>query len=129
MYYSAKRKTGSLALWIALMAVICVVSTAPVKAAESVLVSTVVQVLVDDSDYGQCMVRLADSPTSQLAGCGADWLTLDCAGDFSTSKKAARKLDSVNLALITGKRLAAYFRDSQKHNGYCYAFRVDTVAN
>jgi len=115
--------------FVALLVGLCVVAGAPARAADGVLVTTVTQVLVDDNDYGQCMVRLADSPTTQLGGCAADWLTLDCKGDYSTSKEAARKLDSVNLSLVTGKRLAAYFSDSLKHNGFCYAWRIDTVAN
>ena len=98
-------------------------------AATGVLVANVTQVLVDDANYGGCMVRLDTSPTTIVAGCAESFLTLDCTGDFTSKSKAQRKLDSANLSLVTGKRMAVYFTDASKHNGYCLATRIDTVAN
>ena len=105
------------------------ISSGLAKGADGVVVASVTQVLVDDAAYGGCMVRISPSPSTELGTCGADFITLDCDGAFTTSKQSQRKLDSSNLSLVTGNRMAVYFTDTKKHNGYCLATRIDTVAN
>ena len=98
----------------------------PGQAAVGYMTARVVSVLVDDIDYAGCMVRVTQDPTSVLATCGADWLTLDCAAVFpgSTKSGGASKLSQAQLGLITGRSITFKFTDAQKANGKCLATRL-----
>ena len=95
------------------------------QSATGVLTATIIAMLTDDTNYGKCMVRVTPSPTTVLPGCAASYVTLDCSGDFSAKAEAQRKLDASNLAFVTGSQIRYYLDDTKKHNGYCYATRVD----
>ena len=89
--------------------------------------SEVVQVLVDDSNYGGCMVRLSVDPQTQLANCGSQFASLDCLKQFpeSTAGIAANKLAQAQLALVTGREVRLRITDTRKVNGYCFVNRID----
>lgn len=89
--------------------------------------SEVVQVLVDDSNYGGCMVRLSVDPQTQLANCGSGFASLDCLKQFpeSTAGIAANKLAQAQLALVTGREVRLRITDTRKVNGYCFVNRID----
>lgn len=78
-----------------------------------------------DDTYGGCMIRLSVNPADSLAGCGANWLTLSCNGDFTDPVRAYRLLDQAQLALATGKEIHVWFTDDKRHNGYCQVRRID----
>lgn len=85
------------------------------------------------SNHGGCMVYLrlptTTPATTWPAGCGTSpWVTLSCTGTFATNTvQAYRVLDQAQLALTANKRVDVYFTDSMKHNGYCFASRIDVL--
>lgn len=79
------------------------------------------RVLVDSVYYGGCMAFLKEAPSN---GCH-HWVTFSCAGDFNEQVFGFRKLDQAQLALAAGKRVRVIVDDSKKHNGYCFARRID----
>ena len=84
--------------------------------------------LVVGSDlYGGCMAATGVDPATLLPGCARNWVTFSCTGDFADPVQAYRMLDQAQLALATDKTVMLEVRDSQKHNGYCYASRIDVI--
>ena len=116
---------------IVLSALICTGSLllAPgARSAGTTLTTTVERVLVAGDDrFGGCMALLADSPGRQLPGCPASWVTFSCSGDFTDPVRAYRMLDQAQLALATDKPVLVQVTDSQKHDGFCFASRIDVI--
>ena len=80
-----------------------------------------------DSTYGGCMALLSVNPADALPGCGSGWVTFSCSGDFTDRVRAYRSVDLAQLALASGKVAQVFFRDDMKHNGYCFADRIDVL--
>ena len=75
------------------------------------------------------MAEVQPPPSSyQTVDCKGVFVTFDCTGDFTTSRDSQAKLGSAQLALITGSSLLIRVNDAKKHNGFCYAERVDVYA-
>jgi hypothetical protein len=111
-------------------AALLIVSGTSMAASGVIATATVTKVLVDggapETNYGGCMAALSVSPSSILPTCAAGWVTFSCTGSFAANTiQAYRLLDQAQLALATGKQVSVYFRDDQKHNGYCFARRID----
>lgn len=108
-------------------AVILILASSGALAATGNVTGQVERILIHDTDFGGCMVRLSRNIAGQLPACYPDWVTLDCLAAFpdSTKSLAQSKLSAAQLAMVTGKDIAAYVTDTRKANGYCYAFRVD----
>lgn len=89
----------------------------------------VTALLVDDTDYGGCMMELSRGPQTVLGGCGGDWVSLDCLAAFpeSTKSNASQKYAQAQLAFISGNRLRVYITDDRTVNGFCFATRVDVL--
>lgn len=83
--------------------------------------------MVGDERWGGCLASLSISPQTILPGCGAGWVTFSCSGDFADPVRAYRMLDQAQLALAAGKKVNVWFQDDKKHNGYCFANRLDVV--
>ena len=112
-------------------AAMLLVSSSSMAATASVA-GTVTKVFVDGgvsgANYGGCMAALSVSPTTKLASCAANWVTFSCTGTFATNTaQAYHLLDQAQLALAANKRVTVYFRDDKKHNGYCFAYRVEVI--
>jgi hypothetical protein len=100
----------------------------PVLAATSYVIANVDRVLIYGyNTFGGCMAALSVSPQSVLAGCQGSWVTFSCTGDFTDQVRAYRMVDVAELALATGKEVQVFFRDDMKHNGYCFAYRIDVL--
>ena len=80
-----------------------------------------------DQRWGGCIAQLSISPQTILPGCGAGWVTFSCSGNFADPVRAYRMVDQAQLALATSKKVIVYFQDDKKHNGYCFANRLDVL--
>ena len=90
--------------------------------------TNVTGVLLEDDVYGGCMAKLAVSPSSETANCGANWVVFDCDGtrdDTSGKSLAAQKLSAAQLAYVTRGLVRVVFDDQRKINGFCYAQRIE----
>lgn len=92
------------------------------------LTAKVVRILIDDTSYGQCMVYLdkAINTASNSPDCPSKWVSLSCDGTYNSKDIAYRKLDIAQKSEITQQDMRIYVDDTKKHNGFCYAFRVDS---
>lgn len=103
-------------------------SMCTVHADSVIFVTTINRTLVVGSDlFGGCMAATSVDPSTLLPGCARNWVTFSCTGDFGDQVQAYRMLDQAQLALATDKNVMLEVRDSQKHNGYCYAARIDVI--
>jgi hypothetical protein len=88
----------------------------------------VVSTLVADQDrWGGCMARLSKPIASVGVDCPGEWVSFSCSGIYTRKEIAYRMFDMAQLALTKNHQIAVYVDDTQKHNGYCYANRVDLV--
>ncbi len=113
-------------LWIRnalLAASVGVVST--VQAATGVIQTQVLQTLVDSEHFGGCMAFLAAPPVGTGLNCAGQWVTFSCTGDFNSKDIAYKKFETAQLAYALGHRIIVTVDDTKKHNGYCFARRVD----
>ena len=72
------------------------------------------------------MIRVDTLPSTVLADC-PDWVTFSCSGDFNSKSQGNLKFQNAQLAMVTGKQVALLVDDSKKHNGYCWARRIDII--
>ena len=79
--------------------------------------------LVDDTNFGGCMVLLDTQATGN--NCTTSWVSFSCTGDFNSPATGFKKYDTAVLGQFTGNRIAVFVDDARKHNGHCYAIRVD----
>ena len=80
-----------------------------------------------DGTYGACMAALSVDPASVLPSCSPNWVTFSCTGDFGDVLGAWRQFDQAQLALAGDHLVFVLVDDSRKHNGYCYAPRIDVI--
>lgn len=73
------------------------------------------------------MAELSISPQTKLATCGTKFVTFSCTGTFTDAVRAYRMLDQAQLALVTAKTVSVTINDAKKHNGYCFAQRIDVL--
>ena len=85
----------------------------------------VTRTLVDSGAYGGCMALLSVNPKTTLPTCASGWVTFSCTGDFNEVVMGYQKLDQAKLALARGTNVDVLVDDSKKHNGYCFARRID----
>ncbi len=85
------------------------------------------RVMVHGDGFGGCMANLSVNPQSLLPGCGPGWVTFSCTGNFTDAVRAYRMLDQAQLALAANKNVSVVVDDSRKHNGYCFATRIDVI--
>jgi len=90
------------------------------------VVASVNRVMVTGNEmFGGCMAALSVDPQTVLPDCQSWWVTFSCSGAFTDPTSAYRLLDVAQLALATNKQAYVFFRDDLKHNGYCFADRID----
>ena len=90
-----------------------------------------------DGSYGGCMVNFTprDAIEDQAgyangtgAGqCGRAFISLDCDGNYLSSKQSANQLSAAQLALVTGNQIYVVVDNTQKNSGYCTATRIDNL--
>ncbi|RKT43657.1 hypothetical protein [Thiocapsa rosea] len=103
-----------------------VLPNSSVVATEAVVTAQVNRVLVTaDSTYGGCMAALSVNPQETLPACLPDWVSFSCSGHFTDAVRGFRMLDQAQLALATNKSVMVVVDDSRRHNGYCFASRID----
>jgi len=83
------------------------------------------RLLVMEDSFGQCMAHLQGDPRSVLPGCGYNWVSFDCAGDFHSAAFGEIMFQQVQMAYALNKEIRVQVTDEQMHNGYCVAKRVD----
>jgi hypothetical protein len=89
----------------------------------------VTRVLVTaDETFGGCMAGLNLTANTHFPpGCGVRYVTFSCSGLFTDPVRAYRMLDQAQLALAANKTVMVTVDDSRKHNGYCFASRIDLI--
>jgi hypothetical protein len=91
--------------------------------------ATVTRTAVHESNFGVCMAKVSPSPSDEGLNCKPDWVSFSCSGDFNSKEIGQQKLSAAQLALMTGDLVKINVDDTRKHNGYCYAQRIDNLAN
>ena len=85
----------------------------------------VTQTLSDAGAYGNCMV-FVNKPLSDVIGnCPSNWVTFSCKGTYNSKDAGQRKFESAQLAMALGYRVSLFVDNTKKHNGFCYARRID----
>ena len=71
---------------------------------------------------------LAVSPSDSGLNCPVGkWVTFSCTGELTSKSSAMRLYDSAQLAFVTGRTVRIWVDDTKKHNGYCFASRIDVL--
>jgi hypothetical protein len=118
------RPAGTLATLFALF--FCVSSEAAAESGQ--VFASVNRVMVTGNEmFGGCMAALSVDPQTVLPDCQSWWVSFSCSGAFTDPTSAYRLLDNAQLALATNKKAYVFFRDDLKHNGYCFADRIDVA--
>lgn len=81
--------------------------------------------------FGGCMAALDVSPSDSGLNCpvGGRWVTFSCTGEHASKADALRMFDSAQLAFVTGRRVRVWVDDTRKHNGHCFASRIDVLSS
>jgi hypothetical protein len=121
------KRTASLSLK-ALSAAMLLTIGGQAMAAQTYFVANVNSVLMSgDERWGGCMAALSVDPQNHLPSCATTWVSFSCTGDFADPVQAYRMVDQAQLAVATNKRVLVMIQDDKKHNGYCYANRIDIL--
>jgi hypothetical protein len=103
----------------------------PAHAVQGTLSSaTVTRTLVTGSNtYGGCMAVLdqAINTATPTPNCPGNWVTFSCVGTYTSKDLGFHMLDQAQLALALNKSVLVTVDDTKKHNGYCFAFRIDVI--
>ena len=97
--------------------------------AEADLFGVVTRTLIDGRFYGGCMAKIVPGPETIGIECSPEYVTFSCSGDFNTKEVGNRKFSGAQLSLVSQGRVSVRVDDTKKHNGYCYARRLDNIAN
>ena len=98
------------------------------QAATASFQATIERTLVADADrWGGCMARVNVTLADLGVDCYSRWVTFSCSGVHTTKDVAYRMFDSAQMALALEKRVQLYVTDQKKHNGYCFANRIDVL--
>lgn len=99
-----------------------------IAAAEAGVEASVLRVLIHANDsLGGCMALLSVNPGALLSNCADGWVTFSCSGEYTDSVRAYRMLDQAQLALVTNRLVMVNFTDQLKHDGFCFANRIDII--
>ena len=119
---------GNCSKSFAAAALMSAILSTPVIADTAGIQGTVKRTLVQpDGAFGGCMALLSVDPASALPSCSPHWVTFSCTGDFADVLAAYRSFDQAQLALAGNHQVYVQIDDGRKHNGYCYAYRIDVL--
>ncbi len=89
----------------------------------------IVRTLSDAGVFGDCMAEISKPLSDVTTGCTtyprSRWVTFSCSGTYNSKDAGQRKFESAQLALALGYRVTLLVDNTKKHNGYCYARRID----
>jgi hypothetical protein len=98
------------------------------QAATASFQATVERTLVADADrWGGCMARTNVTLADLGVDCYSRWVTFSCSGVHTTKDVAYRMFDSAQMAMALDKQVWLSVTDQKKHNGYCFANRIDVL--
>ena len=113
-----------------LCAALAVPAPGGAQAAEARMSAGVVRTLAsEDGRYGGCMAQLSES-VAEATGldCPGRWVAFSCSGEHASKAEARRLFDSAQLAFVAGRRAVVWVDDGRRHGGYCFAPRIDVLA-
>ena len=87
--------------------------------------SPVRTLLIDSENFGGCLFQLAELPAG--LACASNWVSASCSGDFNASNMGWRKFETAQLAHAMNKDILVRVDDSRRHNGQCFALRVQLL--
>ena len=88
---------------------------------------SVEEILSSEEFFGNCMVRIV--PYSAPANCKDSWVSFDCSGDFNSKENSRRMFEVAQMAMALGKPVDVFVEDTERHNGWCTAKRIDIRNN
>jgi len=95
-------------------------------AAQVSVTGHVIRTMVADQDrWGGCMAQLDVKLSTQGLNCPSRWVSFSCSGDYTAKDIAYRMFDTAQMAYAMGHRVTVSVNDAKKHNGYCYANRIE----
>ncbi len=110
---------------------LCLIATillaANTHAASKNYQTQVTRTLSDANNYGGCMAKLVNPPSSAGLACAGDWVSFSCSGDFAERDVANRSFEIAQLAQLTQRSVMVFVDDAKKHNGFCFAPRIDLL--
>ena len=126
------RKIGAAKLGAASLLCAALLGLAPMvgQAAEARMSTAVVRTLAsEDGSYGGCMAQLSAS-IAEATGldCPGRWVAFSCSGEHASKAEAMRLYDAAQLAFVSGRQAMVRLDDARKHGGYCFAPRIDVLA-
>jgi len=81
----------------------------------------------DDGRFGGCMVQLDERIANAGLDCPGSWVTFSCSGVHTSPDEGFRMFESAQMAFALDRELMVEVPDEMKHNGHCYARRVDVL--
>lgn len=83
-------------------------------------------VLIDNVNFGGCMILTNKVLSDSGLNCPSRWVSFDCKGSLGGDKDIAyRMLDQAQIAQALDKKISVLVDDAKKLSGYCYASRID----
>lgn len=87
------------------------------------IVSTLIS--AENGLFGGCMAKVDLNIVNETGlNCKNEWVTFDCTANFITAAESARLLNAAQMADALDLKVNLRLDDSQLHNGYCLAKRV-----
>jgi hypothetical protein len=79
--------------------------------------------------YGGCMAKLAAALSTAVpaVNCPGNFVSFSCNGTYVSKDLAFYMLDQAQLALSLNKQVFVVVDDTKKHNGNCFAQRIDVL--
>ena len=104
---------------------------APVHAVIATIEAKAIRTLTTgDGRFGGCMVQLDESLSDSGLNCpSSNWVTFSCTGEHTSKDEGFRMFESAQMAFALDKTIVLEVTDEKKHNGHCYARRVDVKKN
>lgn len=82
--------------------------------------------LVTEGAFGGCMALLDKTIRTETGlDCESRWVSFSCTGEFASKDIAYKMFDSAQMAMVLEYPVRLIIDDSRKHNGYCFAKRVE----
>ena len=120
---TARRTVGVLGAFLVLLSAFDVGA-----AVEKVEAQAVRTLTTGDGRFGGCMVQLDENLSNSGLNC-TNWVTFSCTGVHTSMDEGFRMFESAQMAFALDKTLVLEVDDGKKHNGHCYARRVDVKKN
>ena len=112
-------------LGVSLCLLLVVSASAAVERVEAKAMRTLT---TGDGRFGGCMVQLDRHPRDSGLAC-TNWVTFSCSGVHTSKDEGFRMFESAQMAFALDKTMVLEVNDEKKHNGHCYARRVDVKKN